>query len=104
MKRLGCGLLLAAIVLSGCNKEAGPPPDLNAQAMGYACRASLKSPEQCMKENEAMPPADILIGWKDASDDIKSGDLKLNFDRKPEPQSANEMQQQAAGKKNDEHH
>jgi len=47
----------------------------DAEAVGFACRVSAKTPEDCMKENEARSPADILDGWKRADEDINSGKL-----------------------------
>ncbi|MEZ0238236.1 MAG: hypothetical protein ACAH06_09255, partial [Methylophilaceae bacterium] len=47
----------------------------DAEAIGFACRVSQKTPEACMKENEAQSPSSILDGWKSADEDIKAGKL-----------------------------
>lgn len=66
-------LLIAALVLAGCDRitGAGQQKTLDAEAIGYACRISLKTPEDCMKENEAQSPTSVLLGWKEADRDIK---------------------------------
>jgi hypothetical protein len=48
------------------------PKELDAQAIGYACRVSKKQPESCMKENDTHSPSQILSGWKSADKDIKA--------------------------------
>jgi hypothetical protein len=73
-------LLIAALGLTGCDKVkalAGivDQKGLDASAIGYACRVSLKVPEDCMKENEAASPTAILTGWKSADKDIQDGKL-----------------------------
>ncbi len=75
-------LLLAALVLPGCDKVksamnggAADPKTLDAEAVGYACRVSQKAPEACMKENEAQSPSAVLSGWKKADTDIKGGTI-----------------------------
>lgn len=66
-------LLLAALALVGCDRitGAGQQKTLDAEAIGYACRISLKTPEECMKENETQSPTSVLLGWKEADKDIK---------------------------------
>ena len=72
-------LLLCLLMMTGCDKvkaltggSTGPTPkELDAQAIGYACRVSRKPPESCMKENETFSPTHILNGWKNADKDIK---------------------------------
>ena len=66
-------LLIAALALVGCDRitGAGQQKTLDAEAIGYACRISLKTPEDCMKENEAQSPTSVLLGWKEADKDIK---------------------------------
>jgi hypothetical protein len=73
-------LLIASLGLTGCEKVkalAGivDQKGLDASAIGYACRVSLKVPEDCMKENEAASPTAILTGWKSADKDIQDGKL-----------------------------
>lgn len=65
-------LLIAALALAGCDRITGAANQkiLDAEAIGYACRVSLKTPEDCMKENEAQSPTSILDGWKLANKDI----------------------------------
>lgn len=65
-------LLLAATLLVGCDRITGAAEQkkYDAQAIGYACRVSLKAPEDCMKENESFSPTSILSGWRAADKDI----------------------------------
>jgi len=67
-------LLLAALGLVGCDRitGAGQQKTLDAEAIGYACRISLKTPEDCMKENETYSPTSVLYGWKEADKDVQS--------------------------------
>lgn len=73
-------LLLAALSVVGCDRISGAADQkiADAEAIGYACRVSLKKPEDCMKENEAQSPSSVLDGWKAADKDIK--DRKINAD------------------------
>ncbi len=66
-------ILLLTLLVSGCDKLTGveSKKSLDAEAIGYACRISLKTPEECMKENEAQSPTSVLFGWKEADKDIK---------------------------------
>ncbi len=71
-------LLLCLLIMTGCDKikalaggNETSPKELDAQAIGYACRVSRKPPEACMKENETFSPTHILKGWKNADKDIK---------------------------------
>ncbi len=68
-------LLIAALGLVGCDRITGEADRkmYDAEAIGYACRVSLKPPEDCMKENEAYSPTSILSGWKAADKAIKEG-------------------------------
>ena len=68
-------LLLAALMLNGCDKLAGliDSKVADAQAIGAACRVAQKQPSQCMAENPKQSPAHILSGWQKTDDDIKSG-------------------------------
>lgn len=65
-------LLLACLALVACDRLTGAATQkiLDAEAIGYACRVSMKAPEDCMKENEAQSPSSILDGWKQADKDI----------------------------------
>lgn len=65
-------LLLTAFALVGCDRITGADQQkiFDAEAIGYACRVSLKTPEDCMKENETKSPTSILTGWKAANKDI----------------------------------
>ena len=65
-------LLIAALALVGCDRitGAGQQKTLDAEAIGYACRISLKTPEDCMKENETYSPTSVLYGWKEADKDV----------------------------------
>ena len=74
-------LLTAALALAGCDRITGADQQkaLNAEAIGYACRISLKTPEDCMKENEAQSPTSILSGWKEADKDIKEKTIDPNM-------------------------
>ncbi|OGS78663.1 MAG: hypothetical protein A2Z94_00495 [Gallionellales bacterium GWA2_55_18] len=64
-------LLIAILMLTGCDLINGDQKNLDAEAIGYACRVSQKVPENCMKENEAQSPTSILKGWKAADRDIE---------------------------------
>ncbi len=66
-------LPIAALALVGCDRITGADQQktLDAEAIGYACRISLKTPEDCMKENETQSPTSVLYGWKEADKDVK---------------------------------
>ena len=66
-----------ALVLTGCDQITGAADQKasDAEAVGYACRVSQKSPEDCMKENDTQSPTSVLEGWRSADDDIKTGKL-----------------------------
>lgn len=87
-------LLIAALALVGCDRitGAGQQKTLDAEAIGYACRISLKTPEDCMKENEAQSPTSVLLGWKEADKDIKEKTIDPSMGKLPPalpaPQSA----------------
>lgn len=68
-------LLLAALLLNGCDKLAGliDSKVADAQAIGAACRLAQKQPSVCMAENPKQSPAHILSGWQKTDDDIKNG-------------------------------
>jgi hypothetical protein len=70
-------VLFLLLALAGCDKLTGAADQkiADAEAIGFACRVSQKTPEACMKENEAQSPSSILDGWKSADEDIKAGKL-----------------------------
>ena len=78
-------MLLCLLSLTGCDKiktmlgmpAVVDPKELDAQAIGYACRVSRKPPEICMKENDAQSPSQILNGWKNADKDLKARVIEL---------------------------
>jgi hypothetical protein len=78
-------IVFCLLALSGCDKIKSAlgiaavvdPKELDAQAIGYACRVSRKPPEICMKENDAQSPSQILFGWKNADKDIKARVIEL---------------------------
>lgn len=51
----------------------------DGESVGYACRVSSKSPEDCMKENGAYTPTSILNGWKAADKDVKDKKVDTQF-------------------------
>lgn len=67
-------LPIAVLALVGCDRITGADQQkvLDAEAIGYACRISLKTPEDCMKENEAYSPTSVLYGWKEADKDVQA--------------------------------
>ncbi|MFZ3019808.1 MAG: hypothetical protein WA056_15280 [Gallionella sp.] len=81
-------LLLAAFGLSGCDRLTGEADRkiYDAEAIGYACRVSLKVPEDCMKENDGHSPTSVLAGWKKANKDIEDNviDPSMGKDRQME--------------------
>lgn len=81
MKRLAW--LLPALLLAGCEFEIPGQKAKDAAAMGYACRVSKKSPEQCMRENPDFSQTAILEGWREADADVK--DKKVDTDFPPPP-------------------
>ncbi len=70
-------LALLLTALAGCDRLTGAADRqvADAEAIGFACRVSMKSPEDCMKENDTYSPSYILDGWKLADADIKAGKL-----------------------------
>ncbi len=66
-------LVVAALLLTGCDRITGADQQriLDAESIGYACRVSQRTPEDCMKENESHSPTYVLRGWKAASMDIE---------------------------------
>ena len=79
--------LIAVFALAGCDRITGAAEQkiLDAKAIGYACRVSLKTPEDCMKENDTYSPADVLSGWKEADKDINGKLLDPNMGKAPLP-------------------
>ncbi len=69
--------LLIALATAGCDQMTGVAEQKisDAEAIGYACRISLKKPEDCMKENDTQSTTSILSGWKDADKDIQDKTL-----------------------------
>ncbi len=66
-------LIATALALAGCDRITGADQQkiLDAESIGYACRVSQRTPEDCMKENESHSPTYVLRGWKAASVDIE---------------------------------
>lgn len=103
-------LLLAALMLVGCDRITGADKKkvLDAEAIGYACRASLKAPEDCMKENETHSPTHLLNGWKEADKDISNQTLDPSMGKKADvpvaapvaPPAASETASKATAEKN----
>ncbi|MBS4097127.1 MAG: hypothetical protein KGZ83_09885 [Sulfuricella sp.] len=81
MKRLAWVLL--AVSLAGCEFEIPGQKAKDAAAMGYACRVSVKSPEQCMRENPKYNPTPLLEGWHEADKDVKDKKVDTNFPPPP---------------------
>jgi len=85
-------LLAAALALAGCDRIASmtgavDQKTLDAEAIGYACRISVKTPEDCMKENDTHSPTSILFGWKEAERDIKENAIDPSMGKnQPVPQ------------------
>ncbi len=82
-------VLLIASATSGCDKVTGmfsgavDQKTSDAQAIGYACRVSLKKPEDCMKENETQSTTAVLTGWKNADKDINERSLDPSMGTDP---------------------
>lgn len=76
-------LLIAILTLTGCDLINGDQKNLDAEAIGYACRVSQKVPENCMKENETQSPTSILKGWKAADRDIEEQVIDPTMGIKP---------------------
>ncbi|MBI5428845.1 MAG: hypothetical protein HY938_00105 [Nitrosomonadales bacterium] len=72
MRALHALSLISALSLVGCDRLSGAADQkiMDAQAVGYACRVSQKTPEDCMKENEIHSPTYVLLGWKQADKEI----------------------------------
>lgn len=82
-------LPIAALVLAGCDRITGADQQkvLDAEAIGYACRISLKTPEDCMKENETYSPTSVLYGWKEADKDVQAKTIDPSMGKnQPAPQ------------------
>lgn len=78
-------LLIIAFATSGCDRLTGVAEQkiYDAEAVGYACRVSLKTPEDCMKENETHSPSSVLMGWKSADKDITDRKLDPSMGANP---------------------
>jgi hypothetical protein len=83
--RLRHATLCFLIAVAGCDKITGVAEQKvsDAEAIGYACRVSLKKPEDCMKENEAQSTSSILAGWKAADKDIQDRTLDPSMGTDP---------------------
>ena len=82
-------LPIAALVLVGCDRITGADQQkaLDAEAIGYSCRISLKPPEDCMKENDTHSPTSILYGWKEADKDVQAKNIDPSMGKnQPAPQ------------------
>ena len=92
-------LLLVVLLLAGCDKltGAGDQKIADAEAIGFACRVSGKTPEACMKENEAQSPSSVLDGWKAADEDIKAGKLDPSMSNAATPKKEGEADKPAEG-------
>ncbi|ADL56696.1 hypothetical protein [Gallionella capsiferriformans] len=77
--------LLIAVATTGCDQITGAAEQKtsDAEAIGYACRVSLKKPEDCMKENEAQSTSSVLTGWKAADKDIQEKTLDPSMGSDP---------------------
>ena len=78
-------LLLCALAVTGCDRITGAAEQktLDAEAIGYACRASSKAPADCISENETHSPTSLLTGWKAADADIISKVLDPSMGTNP---------------------
>lgn len=83
-------LMVPALLLAGCDKLTGAADQkiADAEAIGYACRVSQKTPEACMKENEAQSPSSVLDGWKSADKDIKEKAIDVSMSAPPKVDGA----------------
>ena len=82
-------VLLGCFALVACDRITGADTQkiLDAEAIGYACRISQKTPGDCMKEYEAQSPASVLDGWKAADKDIAGKAIDPSMGKSP-PESA----------------
>lgn len=78
-------LPIAALALVGCDRITGGVDQkaLDAEAIGYACRVSLKPPEDCMLDNDTHSPTSILYGWKEADRDIREKLIDPSMGKRP---------------------
>ena len=85
MFRHAVPVLIIAFATSGCDRLTGVAEQkiYDAEAVGYACRVSLKTPEDCMKENETHSPSSVLMGWKSADKDITDKKLDPSMGANP---------------------
>ena len=92
-------LMVPALLLAGCDKLTGAADQkiADAEAIGYACRVSQKTPEACMKENEAQSPSSVLDGWKSADKDIKEKAIDITMSNPPAAMSSGEADKPADG-------
>lgn len=85
MFRHAIAWLLIAAATSGCDRITGVADQKtsDAESIGYACRVSLKKPEDCMKENESQSTTAVLTGWKAADKDIQDKRLDPSMGSDP---------------------
>lgn len=78
-------LSIAILALVGCDRITGADQQkaYDAEAIGYACRISLKTPQDCMQENETHSPTSILYGWKEADKDVQSNIIDPSMGKNP---------------------
>ncbi len=90
-------LPIAALVLAGCDRITGGVDQkaLDAEAIGYACRVSLKPPEDCMLDNDTHSPTSILYGWKEADRDIREKLIDPSMGKRPPAPPAPQAPQSA---------
>ncbi len=86
--RLAISLLTFAFASTACDQITGEASQkaFDAEAIGYACRVSMKKPEDCMKDNESQSPNSILTGWRSADKDITDGKLDPQMSNTTEAQ------------------
>ncbi|MDO8207567.1 MAG: hypothetical protein Q7T38_07100 [Gallionella sp.] len=85
MFRHAIAWLLIAAATTGCDRITGVADQKtsDAESIGYACRVSLKKPEDCMKENESQSTTAVLTGWKAADKDIQDKRLDPSMGSDP---------------------
>lgn len=78
-------LPIAILALVGCDRITGADQQkaYDAEAIGYACRISLKTPQDCMQENETHSPTSILYGWKEADKDVQGNIIDPSMGKNP---------------------
>ena len=91
-------LPIAVLALAGCDRITGADQQkiYDAEAIGYACRISLKTPQDCMQENETHSPTSILYGWKEADKDVQSNIIDPSMGKNPPAPQAQQSAPPAA--------